>query len=252
MVIARMRNLLAQGYREIVFTGVDIASYGRDLPNKPGLGRMVREVLDAVPELPRLRLSSLDPAAIDEDLWQLIAEEPRLMPHLHLSVQAGDDLILKRMKRRHLRADVIALCKRARALRPDMAFGADIITGFPTETEAMFQNTYDLAEECEFTWLHVFPYSARKGTPAARMPQTNGELRRERAERLRKLGEAAAGRHMAALIGKRFDVLVEQQGLGCTRQFAKVKLAEAAPLGEIVEVECFDLKGAQAITRLAA
>jgi threonylcarbamoyladenosine tRNA methylthiotransferase MtaB len=236
VIVEQTREALMQGYREIVFTGVDIASYGGDLPGKPRLGQMVRRALALVPELPRLRLSSLDPAAVDEDLWRVIAEEPRFMPHLHLSVQAGDDMILKRMKRRHLRDEVIALCDRARRLRPEIAFGADFIAGFPTETEAMFQNTLDLVEQCGLTWLHVFPYSARKGTPAAKMPQVNGVLRRERAERLRTAGARAETRHMAALLGQTFDVLVEQQGLGCTQQFAKVKLEGKAPLGEIVTV----------------
>ncbi|HUY69140.1 MAG TPA: tRNA (N(6)-L-threonylcarbamoyladenosine(37)-C(2))-methylthiotransferase MtaB [Alphaproteobacteria bacterium] len=231
------RALAAQGYREVVFTGVDIASYGGDLPGKPHLGQMVRRVLAQVPELPRLRLSSLDPAAIDEDLWRALAEEPRLMPHWHLSLQAGDDMILKRMKRRHARADVVALCDRARRLRPGIAFGADLIAGFPTESDAMFRNTEDLVEECGLTWLHVFPYSARKGTPAARMPQVHGALRKERAERLRALGEKAATRHVQSLIGKSFDVLVEKNGFGRTRQFAKVKLAGHAPVGEIVTVK---------------
>ena len=230
---------LEQGYREIVFTGVDIASYGKDLPEQPSLGTMIRQVLKALPELPRLRLSSLDPAAMDDDLWQLIGDEPRFMPHLHLSMQAGDDMILKRMKRRHSRRDVIDLCNRARRLRPDIAFGADFIAGFPTESEAMFENTMRLVEECEITWLHVFPYSSRAGTPAAKMPQVNGATRRERAERLRALGDKAAARHMATLVGQKFDVLVEQQGIGCTRQFAKIRLENEAPLGEIVPVECF-------------
>jgi threonylcarbamoyladenosine tRNA methylthiotransferase MtaB len=232
--VERTKALCKEGYREVVFTGVDIASYGADLPGQPRLGHLARQVLALVPELPRLRLSSLDPAAIDEDLWRLLAEEPRFMPHWHLSVQAGDDLILKRMKRRHSRGDVISLCRRVRDVRPDIVFGADFIAGFPTEDEAMFQNTYDLALECGFTWLHVFPYSARKGTPAARMPQVPGELRRERAQRVRGIGEEAANRHMQGLIGKSFDILVEQNGFGRTRQFAKIKLVNAAPVGEIV------------------
>jgi threonylcarbamoyladenosine tRNA methylthiotransferase MtaB len=211
---------------------------------------MIRAVLAAVPELPWLRLSSLDPAAMDEDLWDLIAEEPRLLPHLHLSVQAGDDMILKRMKRRHLRDDVIKLCERARRARPDIAFGADFIAGFPTETDAMFENTLRLAEECDIAWLHVFPYSARTGTPAAKMPQVNGAVRRERAERLRDLGAKAAAKHHAALVGRRFEVLVEQQGLGCTRQFAKVRLLGEATAGEIVGVECIGCDGGQASVRL--
>ncbi len=235
-------NICAQvalGYNEIVFTGVDIASYGKDLPGQPSLGQMIRRVLAAVPELRRLRLSSLDPAAMDEDLWRLIAEEPRLMPHLHLSLQAGDDMILKRMKRRHSRADVIVLCERARTLRPDIVFGADIIAGFPTETEAMFVNTLDLVRQCDITWLHVFPYSARKGTPAAKMPQVHGSLRKERADRLRTLGDEAARRHQQSLIGQTVEMLVEQQGLGCTPHFAKIRLDNPAPVGALVTAECF-------------
>jgi len=251
-IAAETRARVANGYREVVFTGVDIASYGLDLPDKPRLGTMISQVLKEVPELPRLRLSSLDPAAVDEDLWRLIADEPRLMPHLHLSIQAGDDLILKRMKRRHARADVIKLCEHARRLRPDIAFGGDFIAGFPTETEAMFENTLRLAEECDLTWLHVFPYSARKGTPAARMPQVNGEVRRERAERLRALGAKAAARHMQSLVGKRFDVLVEQQRIGCTRQFAKVRLEGEAEIGEIVEVKCTSCEDSIAFTKVAS
>jgi threonylcarbamoyladenosine tRNA methylthiotransferase MtaB len=243
VVAEQTRDLVAHGYREIVFTGVDIASYGGDLPGKPGLGQMIRRVLALVPELPRLRLSSLDPAAIDEDMWRLLAEEPRFMPHWHLSLQAGDDMVLKRMKRRHSRTDVIELCERARRLRPDIAFGADIIAGFPTESDAMFENTYNLVEQCGFTWLHVFPYSARKGTPAARMPQVHGSLRKERAERLRALGDRTVASHMNALVGQKFDVLVEQNGFGRTRQFAKIKLSGAAPVGEIVEAEGIADKG---------
>ena len=238
VIAEQTRALVAQGYREVVFTGVDIVSYGGDLPGQPKLGQMVRRVLALVPELPRLRLSSLDPAAIDEDLWRVIAEEPRLMPHLHLSVQAGDDMILKRMKRRHSGQDVIDLCARARRLRPDIAFGADFITGFPTETEAMFENTLALVEECGLTWLHVFPYSARKGTPAAKMPQVPGEIRRDRAERLRALGAKMADAHMQSLVGQKFDVLVEQNGFGCTLQFAKLKLHGELPVGEIAVAEC--------------
>ena len=169
-IAAQVRKLVEGGYNEVVMTGVDVTSYGADLPGSPSLGQMIRRVLAQVPELPRLRLSSLDPVEIDDDLWHLIAEEPRLMPHLHMSLQAGDDMVLKRMKRRHLRQDAIDMCKRARDYRPDMVFGADIIAGFPTETDEMFQNTADIVEECDLTFLHVFPYSEREGTPAAKNP----------------------------------------------------------------------------------
>lgn len=249
-VARRLREVAAAGYKEAVITGVDIASYGRDLPAQPSLGEMLRRVLKQVPELPRLRLSSLDPAAVDDDLWDLIAHESRLMPHLHLSLQAGDDMILKRMKRRHLRDDVIALCDRARNVRSDVVFGADIITGFPTETDAMFERTYDLVRHCGLTWLHVFPYSARSGTPAAKMPQVHGTKRKERAERLRSAGAAASASHHASLVGHKIEVLVEQPGLGCTPQFAKIILEGAAPVGQLVVAECYTLRDHQAVARV--
>jgi len=177
-IVTQVRALVEAGYREVVVTGVDVTSYGPDLPGQPTLGQMLRRLLAQVPDLPRLRLSSLDPVEMDADLWRLIAEEPRLMPHLHLSLQAGDDMVLKRMKRRHGRADVLAVVKQARDLRPGIVFGADIIAGFPTETETMFQNTLDIVTEADLTWLHVFPYSPRPGTPAARMPQVAGPVRK--------------------------------------------------------------------------
>lgn len=241
-IIEQANARIAEGFKEIVLTGVDIASYGRDLPGKPSLGSLIKKILAAAPALPRLRLSSMDPAAFDDGLWRLIAHEPRLMPHLHLSLQSGDDLILKRMKRRHLRADVIALCRRARDLRPDIVFGADIIAGFPTETEAMFTHTCDLARECGLTWLHVFPYSSRKGTPAARMPQVQSVIRQERAERLRALGEKAAEKHHESLVGKMVSVLVENNGIGCTPHFAKLKLSGNAPVGHIVDAACVGME----------
>jgi threonylcarbamoyladenosine tRNA methylthiotransferase MtaB len=250
VIAEQVRALAAQGYNEIVFTGVDIASYGKDLPGRPSLGQMARRVLALAPEVRRLRLSSLDPAAIDDDLWWLIADEPRLMPHLHLSLQAGDDMILKRMKRRHLRADVIALCERARRLRPDIVFGADIIAGFPTEDEAMFANTCDLVRECDLTWLHVFSYSARNGTPAAKMPQLHGTIRKQRAERLRALGAGAARRHLHSLVGKTIEVLIEQQGLGCTPHFAKVRLEGDAPVGMLMAAECFETADKQVAAKV--
>jgi threonylcarbamoyladenosine tRNA methylthiotransferase MtaB len=236
VIAEQVRSLVAAGYNEVVFTGVDLTSYGADLPGQPSLGQMTRRVLAQVPELRWLRLSSLDPVEIDADLWRLIAEEPRLLPHLHLSVQAGDDLILKRMKRRHLRQDVIDVCARARDLRPDIVFGADFITGFPTETEAMFQNTLDLVTDCGLTWLHVFPYSARHETPAAKMPQVSGEVRKQRAAHLRALGEQAVIRHLDSLVGSVSDVLVEQRGVGRTPSFAEVRIAETLPVGQIVPV----------------
>ena len=237
-IAKQVRSHVEEGFNEIVFTGVDIASYGRDLPGEPTLGFMVRHVLKEAPALRRLRLTSLDPAAFDADLWELIEEEPRLMPHLHLSLQSGDDMILKRMKRRHCRADILRLVERARKIRPNIVFGADIIAGFPTETESMFENTYHLVEQCGLTWLHVFPYSARKGTPASKMPQVHGSLRVERAHRLRALGEKAALRHYESLIGLMVKVLVENNGIGCTPQFAKLKLLGQPQVGQIVDARC--------------
>lgn len=220
VIAEHVRALVEQGYNEIVFTGVDVTSYGPDLPGAPTLGQMIRRVLALVPELPRLRLSSLDPVEIDDDLWRLIAEEPRLMPHLHLSLQAGDDMILKRMKRRHLRNDVIAMCQRARTLRPDIEFGADIITGFPTETEEMFQNTLKIVEECDLTYLHVFPYSERKGTPAARIPgQVPPKERKERAARLRALGELQLQNYLGETLIKKRKLLLKKEVLAELKTF---------------------------------
>jgi threonylcarbamoyladenosine tRNA methylthiotransferase MtaB len=227
-VVEQVRALAARGCREVVLTGVDIASYGPDLPGRPTLGQMVRRLLALVPALPRLRLSSLDPAGMDDELWRLVAEEPRFMPHLHLSLQHGADLILKRMKRRHLRADAIALCRRARRLRPDIAFGADLIAGFPTETEEHLAETLDLVEACGLSFLHVFPFSARPGTPAARMPQLPVPLRRARAARLREAGRRAARALYESRIGRMEQVLLEGPDHGRSAQFAPVRLRAAA------------------------
>ncbi|WP_270937578.1 tRNA (N(6)-L-threonylcarbamoyladenosine(37)-C(2))-methylthiotransferase MtaB [Falsiroseomonas oryzae] len=227
-VVAQVRALVARGHREVVLTGVDITSYGPDLPGGPTLGALARRVLAEVPDLPRLRLSSLDPAEMDAELWRLLAEEPRLMPHLHLSLQHGSDLILKRMKRRHRRADAVALCDRARRLRPDIAFGADLIAGFPTEGEADVAATLDLIEACGLTFLHVFPYSERPGTPAARMPQLPVPLRRERAARLREAGRAAMRRFLQGRLGRREEVLLEAPDRGHSAHFAPVRLRGVA------------------------
>ncbi len=221
-VVTQVRDLVSRGLKEIVLTGVDVTSWGSDLPGKPSLGQLVRRILKLVPELPRLRLSSLDPVEIDEDLWRALAEEPRLMPHLHLSVQAGADLILKRMKRRHLRGDVIAVSRRARDLRPDIVFGADFIAGFPTETDAHFTDTLDLVEAADLTYLHVFPYSARPGTPAAKIPGLPGPEIRARAARLRALGEARLGAHLDRQIGQAADLLLEADGVGRTERWTPV------------------------------
>lgn len=224
-VVDEARRLAANGYPELVLTGVDLTAWGGDLPGKPTLGQLVRRLLALVPELKRLRLSSLDPVEIDETLWRLLAEEERLMPHLHLSIQAGDDLTLKRMKRRHSRADALAACRRAQGLRPGIALGADLIAGFPTETEAMFQRTLDLVGEAGLDYLHVFPYSARPGTPAARMPQLDGGVVRERAARLRAEGEAALARSLASRVGSTAEVLVEKDGFGRSEHWAPVRLS---------------------------
>jgi threonylcarbamoyladenosine tRNA methylthiotransferase MtaB len=242
-IVNQVRALVTSGYNEIVMTGVDITSYGPDLPGKPTLGQMIRRVLALVPELPRLRLSSLDPVEMDEDLWRLIAEEPRLMPHLHMSLQAGDDMILKRMKRRHLRADAIAMCARAKGYRPDIAFGADIIAGFPTETEEMFQNTLNIVEECDLTFLHVFPYSERPGTPAAKMPQVPHDIRKERAARLREKGAAQMEKFLQSHVGLGRQVVVEKDDYGHTEHFAPVRLDRALEPGTLVNVRTLAIKG---------
>jgi len=233
-VVEQARALVAAGYQELVLTGVDICSYGADLPGAPRLGQLTRRLLALVPELPRLRLSSLDPAAIDDDLWRLLAEEPRLMPHLHLSLQAASDLILKRMKRRHSVADALAVIARARALRPGIAIGADLIAGFPTETDASFMETLTFVEAAELPFLHVFPYSERPGTPASRMPAVPAALRRERAARLRTTGHRAARRFYDAQVGRRAAVLVEAGRAGHSEHFAPAQVQGDADAGHIV------------------
>lgn len=244
VIAQQVKELVKQGYNEIVFTGVDVTSYGADLPGTPSLGQMIRRVLAMVPELPRLRLSSLDPVEIDQDLWHLIAHEPRLMPHLHLSLQAGDDMILKRMKRRHLRQDVIDVCKRARDLRPDMAFGADIIAGFPTEEDEMFENSLRIVEECDITYLHVFPYSERVGTPAARIPnQVHVPVRKERAARLRELGEKQVQKLLQRNIGRETQVIVEKGNIGRMENFLPVCLTNQETVGSLITVKTTDVVG---------
>jgi threonylcarbamoyladenosine tRNA methylthiotransferase MtaB len=233
-VTAQVRALVEAGYREVVLTGVDIASYGTDLPGSLRLGQLVRRVLALVPELARLRLSSLDPAAIDHDIWRLLADEPRLMPHLHLSLQAASDLILKRMKRRHLRADAAAAITRARALRPGIAIGADLIAGFPTETEALFRETLDFVTATELPFLHVFPFSERPGTPAARMPAVPHALRRERAALLREAGRRAAQRFTAAQVGRIIAPLMETAASGHSEHFSPVRLTTSAEPGALL------------------
>jgi len=235
-VVAQVRRLVENGYREVVLTGVDITSYGADLPGAPRLGRLIKQILKHVPELARLRLSSIDSIEADADLVAALADEPRLMPHLHLSLQAGDDLILKRMKRRHSRADAVAFCERVRRLRPGLAFGADLIAGFPTETETMFARSLDLVDDCGLAHLHVFPFSPRPGTPAARMPQVARAVVKERARRLREKGAAALAHRLAREVGTRHQVLVESGGVGRTGQYLPVQLAAAATPGTIIDV----------------
>ena len=235
-VVAQVRRLTDNGYREIVLTGVDITSYGADLPGVPRLGTLIKRILKSVPNLDRLRLSSIDSAEADSDLLDALANEPRLMPHLHLSLQSGDDLILKRMKRRHARRDAISFCEQARRLRPDVVFGADIIAGFPTENEAMFARSLNLVDECGLTQLHVFPFSPRPGTPAARMPQIDRVVVKERARRLREKGEMVLKGYLDREVGARRRVLVESRALGRTEQFMPVRLAAPVQPGVILDL----------------
>ena len=237
VVVDQIKRLVHKGYAEIVLTGVDMTSWGADLPAKPRLGDLVLRILKLVPDLPRLRISSIDSIEVDPALMQAIATESRLMPHLHLSLQHGDDLILKRMKRRHLRSDAIRFTQEAIRLRPDMTFGADIIAGFPTETEAHFENSLALVRECNLTWLHVFPYSVRNGTPAARMPQVNGRDIKDRAARLRAAGEAKVFQHLKAQVGHIHNVLLESPNMGRTQQFAEVIFTKPQPEGKIITTE---------------
>ncbi len=234
-IVAQARTLVEAGYKELVLTGVDLTDYGKDLPGTPSLGAMMKRLLTLVPELPRLRLSSIDAAEVDAELMELLTHEPRLMPHLHVSVQAGDDMVLKRMKRRHSRADIIAFCARVRDVRPDVVFGADIIAGFPTETDEMFNNTLRLVSEAGLTWLHVFPYSARSGTPAARMPQVAKAIRKERAGKLREAGHAQVSAFLASRVGEVESILVEAPGRARTAQFAEVAFAGDTQAGSIVQ-----------------
>ncbi|MBV1867629.1 MAG: tRNA (N(6)-L-threonylcarbamoyladenosine(37)-C(2))-methylthiotransferase MtaB [Marinosulfonomonas sp.] len=234
IVVDQIKRLVDKGYQEVVLTGVDLTSWGADLPSQPRLGDLVMRILRLVPDLPRLRISSIDSIEVDDMLMQAIATEPRLMPHLHLSLQAGDDMILKRMKRRHLREDAIAFCEQAVSLRPDMTFGADIIAGFPTETEEMFANSLLLVEQCNLTWLHVFPYSPRAGTPAARMPPVDGAQIKSRAARLRDAGGQCVQNHLKQQVGRQHSVLMESPRMGRTEQFAEVRFESDQPVGQII------------------
>ncbi len=252
-VVAQIQRLVETGHQEVVLTGVDITSWGQDLPGQPSLGVLVRRILRGAPDLYRLRLSSLDAVEIDPELYRFVVEEERVAPHLHLSLQAGDDLILKRMKRRHLRDDAIALCARLRAARPEIAFGADLIAGFPTETEAMFANTLDLVDACGLAYLHVFPFSARPGTPAARIPQLSGDVIKDRAARLRAKGDAALSQHLDRHVGVSADVLLERGGMGRLADFSPVQIdAGAARPGAVVRARMISHDGRQLIAEVSS
>jgi threonylcarbamoyladenosine tRNA methylthiotransferase MtaB len=250
-VVDRVRRLTAQGYKEVVLTGVDMTSWGADLPGSPTLGQLVARILKLVPELPRLRLSSIDAAEIDPDLLRCLAEEPRLAPHLHLSLQSGDDMILKRMKRRHSRDQALALVEQVRAVRPDVAFGADLIAGFPTETDEMFDNTLAFVAEAGLSYLHVFPFSPRPGTPAAKMPELPRALVKGRAERLRARGSELLAAHLRRQVGRTVEALVEREGLARAADFTEVRFdGEAAP-GEIIRVQITGRDEARALGELS-
>jgi threonylcarbamoyladenosine tRNA methylthiotransferase MtaB len=245
VVVDQIKRLVDAGYNEVVLTGVDLTSWGADLPATPKLGDLVMRILRLVPDLPRLRISSIDSIEVDDNLMQAIASEPRLMPHLHLSLQHGDDLILKRMKRRHLRDDAIRFTEDALRLRPDMTFGADIIAGFPTETEAHFENSMKLVDDCNLTWLHVFPYSPRPGTPAARMPQVRGQAIKDRAARLRAAGDARVAAHLVQQIGQTHQILMENPHMGRTEQFTEVTMTAPQPEGQIIRATITGISGTQ-------
>ncbi len=248
VVVDQIKRLVDKGFNEVVLTGVDLTSWGADLPAHPKLGDLVMRILKLIPDLRRLRISSIDSIEVDENLMQAIATEPRLMPHLHLSLQHGDDLILKRMARRHLRDDAIRFCEDAKKLRPDMTFGADIIAGFPTETDAHFENSLKLVKDCDLTWLHVFPYSKREGTPAAKIPsQVNGNVIKDRAARLRAAGDAQVATHLGAQVGKLHHILLENPHMGRTEQFTEVRFTEAQVEGSIVSAQIQGIDGVQLV-----
>ncbi len=248
VVVDQIKRLVDKGFNEVVLTGVDLTSWGADQPMQPKLGDLVMRILKLVPDLPRLRISSIDSIEVDENLMLAIATEPRLMPHLHLSLQHGDDLILKRMARRHLRDDAIRFCEEAKKLRPEMTFGADIIAGFPTETDAHFENSLKLVQDCDLTWLHVFPYSKREGTPAAKIPsQVNGNVIKARAAQLREAGAAQVEKHLAAQLGKTHHILMENPKMGRTEQFTEVAFDTPQEEGAIVTASILDVRGQQLV-----
>ncbi|MCA3446441.1 MAG: tRNA (N(6)-L-threonylcarbamoyladenosine(37)-C(2))-methylthiotransferase MtaB [Rhodobacter sp.] len=252
VVVDQIKRLVDRGFNEVVLTGVDLTGWGADLPAQPRLGDLVLRILRLVPDLPRLRISSIDPIEADNALMQAIATEHRLMPHLHLSLQSGDDMILKRMKRRHRRDDAITFCNEARRLRPDMVFGADIIAGFPTETEQMFENSLKLLDDCGLTFLHIFPFSPRKGTPAARMPQLRGPEIRDRAARLRASGDARLARHLVEQSGMTHHVLMEGPRMGRTEQFSEAVFDSDQPEGRIIVADITGTRGQQLSARARA
>lgn len=235
VVVEQIKRLVDRGFNEVVLTGVDMTSWGADLPGAPRLGNLVARILKLVPDLPRLRISSIDSIEADPELVEAIKHNPRLMPHLHLSLQAGDNMILKRMKRRHAREDAIAFCADVRAARPEVVFGADIIAGFPTETDEMFENSANLIDACGLTWLHVFPFSPREGTPAARMPQVDGAVRKNRAARLRALGQDRVTQYLVTRVGQSENVLIEGPRMGRNEGFAPVHFDTDQPVGQIVQ-----------------
>lgn len=246
VVVDQIKRLVDKGFNEVVLTGVDLTSWGADLPASPKLGDLVMRILKLVPDLPRLRISSIDSIEVDENLMQAIATEPRLMPHLHLSLQHGDDLILKRMKRRHLRDDAIRFTEEARRLRPDLTFGADIIAGFPTETETHFENSLKLVDDCDLTWLHVFPYSKREGTPAAKIPnQIDGNVIKARASRLREAGDRQVQKHLQSQIGVTHHILMENAHMGRTEQFTEVHFDKPQAEGEIITTKITGMRAGQ-------
>jgi threonylcarbamoyladenosine tRNA methylthiotransferase MtaB len=249
-VLAAVKTCLGKGVKEIVLTGADLTAYGKDLDAAPSLGKLVKAILNAAPSLARLRLSSIDCIEADADLLDAMAHEPRLMPHMHLSLQSGDDLILKRMKRRHGRADAIRFCGELRRARPDIVFGADLIAGFPTETDEMFENTLALVEACGLTHLHVFPFSARPGTPAAKMPPVEGSIVAARAKRLRQAGEAALTRHLAAQVGRKLTLLTERAGVARSEDFTKVRVGDV-PAGLMLAAEIVAQDGKMLVGRQA-
>jgi len=248
VVVDQIKRLVDKGFNEVVLTGVDLTSWGADQPMQPKLGDLVMRILKLVPDLPRLRISSIDSIEVDENLMLAIATEPRLMPHLHLSLQHGDDLILKRMARRHLRDDAIRFCEEAKKLRPEMTFGADLIAGFPTESDAHFENSLKLVQECDLTWLHVFPYSKREGTPAAKIPsQVNGNVIKARAAQLRDAGAAQVEKHLSSQLGKTHHILMENPTMGRTEQFTEVAFDTPQEEGAIVTASILDVRGQQLV-----